>query len=59
MVGQKKKQLVVVKNLRELSPKRQLLMTRATTDLENEQLAMQQTAIGNHSPSVRFMRMRS
>jgi hypothetical protein len=53
MVGQKKKQLVVVKNLRDLSPKRQLLMTRVTTDIENEQLPLQQSAIGNHSPSVR------
>ena len=49
---QKKKEGLVVKNLRDLSPKRQLLMTREASALNTDSMALQNSALGNHSPTV-------
>ena len=48
----KSRKVVVVKSLKDLSPKKSLLVSRAPQGHENAQTSRKST-IGNHSPSVR------
>jgi len=52
MVGQIKKKLVVVKNLRDLSPKRQLLVSSKPAADSTESEGIVPSNLGNHSPHV-------
>ena len=55
MPSQVKKTLVVVKSLRDLSPKKQLLVSRSPEELDDVQNQLAQTSLGNHSPSVSYI----
>ncbi len=52
MPGIVKKKLVVVKSLRDLSPKKQLLVSHNLNDEDKEDGTLAQSSFGNHSPTV-------
>jgi hypothetical protein len=55
MPSQIKKTLVVVKSLRDLSPKKQLLVSRPLEETDDGNNNLAQTSLGNHSPTVSYL----